>query len=65
MSERKTLTLKKPEMAEKIALSVLIGERYIDRKGRYIHQKYVHYKDKDEHTWVDVPLVPETYGMPA
>lgn len=59
-----TLTLKKPVDPVKIALSLQIGLRYIDRKGRYTAQALVTIcnADRSEQTWVDVPLVPETYG---
>lgn len=58
----KTLTLRKPPDPAKIALSLQLGERFVERKGRYIHQRRVYFGDKDEHTWIDIPLVPETYG---
>jgi hypothetical protein len=68
----KTLTLKKAPDPAKIALSLQIGHRFIDRKGRYILQVHVfktpvlgvHYSQANsaERTWVDIPLVPETYG---
>lgn len=63
--ERKTLTLKaKPVDPQKVALSLQMGFRYVDRKGRYIAQAMVTICNADhpEHTWVDIPLVPETYG---
>lgn len=71
--ERKTLTLKKPPDPAKIAQSLEIGFRFIDRKGRYILQKNVvyerpiidcsaHYVTQKETTWIDIPLVPELYG---
>jgi hypothetical protein len=60
------LTLRKPTPADpiKIALSLQMGFRYVDRNGRYIAQALVTIVDADhpDHTWVDVPLVPETYG---
>lgn len=79
--ERKTLTLRRPDPA-KIALSLQIGFRYVDRKGRYIAQVYVqkdlvHYHLGDDRSkppscslnycrsWVDIPLVPETYEAQA
>lgn len=60
----KTLTLRKAPDPQKIALSMQIGFRYVDRKGRYIAQAMVQIVNADfaEHTWVDIPLVPETYG---
>jgi len=60
----KTLTLKKPVDPIKVALSNQLGIRYVDRKGRYIAQAIVAIcnADQAETTWVDVPLVPETYG---
>lgn len=55
----------------KVALSEKLGFRFVDRGGRYIMQKlYVtywqlppnqHQGTEDSRTWVDVPLVPETY----
>jgi hypothetical protein len=46
----------------KIALSQLIGLRYISREGRYTQQVYIGVPSTNERTWVDVPLVPEVYG---
>ena len=63
--ERKTLTLRKPPDPEKIALSLKVGFRFVDRKGRYIMQAHVRYEEKNEHTWIDIPLVPEVYGAQA
>jgi hypothetical protein len=64
--DRKTLSLKKPADPEKIARSLQIGFRFVDRKGRYIMQAHipVGYQAQvpNEHTWVDIPLCPETYG---
>jgi hypothetical protein len=62
--KREVLTLRKPPDPQKIALSLEIGFRFVDRKGRYILQraKMVSYDSHDGHTWVDIPLVPETYG---
>jgi len=60
--QRKILTLKKQHDPQKIALSLQIGFRYVDRKGRYIAQALVAISDGTDHTWVDIPLVPETYG---
>lgn len=60
--ERKTLSLKKPVDPEKIARSIQVGFRFVDRKGRYILQTHVLFSDQQEHTWVDIPLCPETYG---
>lgn len=62
MPESRTLTLKKPPDPKKIALSELIGKRFIDRKGRYILQQRVRYDEASDHTWIDIPLVPEVYG---
>jgi hypothetical protein len=73
---RQKLTLRKPTPADpiKIARSLEIGFRFVDREGRYILQTlavtYVDsYGDSGGHdrtpidsTWVDIPLVPETYG---
>lgn len=50
-----------PADPQKIALSQLIGLRYISRQGRYTQQVYIE-ATSGEHTWVDVPLVPEVYG---
>lgn len=63
----KTLTLKKPVDPVKIALSLHLGYRYIDRKGRYILQArvnvcYDQIAQPHDYTWMDVPLCPETYG---
>jgi hypothetical protein len=60
--DRKTLSLKKPADPEKIARSLQIGFRFVDRKGRYIMQAHVRFETKQEHTWIDIPLCPETYG---
>jgi hypothetical protein len=65
--ERKTLSLKKPVDPEKIARSLHLGLRFIDRKGRYIMQARVSVAygisvSPNDHTWVDIPLCPETYG---
>ena len=59
-----TLTLRKPVDPVKIALSLQMGLRFVDRKGRYTAQALVTLDcgDRSDHTWVDVPLVPETYG---
>jgi hypothetical protein len=80
MYKRETLSLKKPPDPAKIAQSLQIGLRFVDRKGRYILQKYVKvvayelggnmagekYDSINEHrTWVDIPLVPETYEAQA
>ena len=71
--ERRTLTLKRPDPAtkpkvdpEKVALSLDLGVRFIDRGGRYIMQKLVVAYESGgmaerSRTWVDVPLVPEAY----
>lgn len=50
MSTSKTLTLKKPVDPAKVAQSLEIGFRFIDRKGRYILQKLetVRYERKVE-----------------
>jgi hypothetical protein len=72
------LTLRKPTPADpaKIAQSLQLGLRFVDRQGRYILQKHlVTYGDRRiaggvtyvdrvvvDATWVDIPLVPETYG---
>lgn len=61
--ERKTLTLRKPPDPAKLALSLQIGFRFVERKGnRYILQAHVRIEEKQEHSWIDIPLVPETYG---
>lgn len=76
--ERKTLTLRKsvPADPQKIARSLEIGFRFIDRKGRYILQRHIVMYDTRtkagaatevervavDSTWIDIPLVPETYG---
>lgn len=66
MYKRDTLTLRKQPPADpvKIALSLQIGFRYVDRKGRYTSQALVTIvkEGTSEQTWVDIPLVPETYG---
>jgi hypothetical protein len=62
---RPTLSIKKKDPAEAIALSLQIGKRYVDRKGRYIQQVYVRLEESTDHTWVDIPLVPEVYGAKA
>jgi hypothetical protein len=63
---RTKLTLRKPTPADpiKIALSLQVGLRYVDRNGRYTAQALVTIcpADHAEQTWVDIPLVPETYG---
>lgn len=71
--ERRTLTLRprvdpatKPKLdPTKVALSEDLKARYVDRGGRYIFQLMVVSYAADEsecsRTWVDVPLVPETY----
>jgi hypothetical protein len=48
----------------KIALSLLIGTRYVSREGRYTQQVRIEVVPgrSNELTWVDVPLVPEVYG---
>ncbi len=52
----------------KIALAQSIGFRFISRKGRYMLQTRMVLFAPDvpgleqEHTWVDIPLVPEVYG---
>jgi hypothetical protein len=48
----------------KIELSVLLGRRFISRKGRYILQErmVMFQGTTEDYTWVDVPLVPEAYG---
>lgn len=67
---RDTLTLRKPPDPAKVAQSEHFGFRFVDRKGRYIlqHLVYVGYdkpSSPPEYTWIDIPLVPETYGAPA
>lgn len=82
MLNKPKLTLRKPTPADpvKIAQSLQIGLRFVDRGGRYILQKHlVTYGERLmscdegsyvtlcaravlEETWVDIPLVPETYG---
>ncbi len=63
---RQKLTLRKQPPADpiKIALSLQCGLRYVDRGGRYTAQALVTIcpADHAEQTWVDIPLVPETYG---
>lgn len=52
----------------KIALAQMLGYRFICRKSRYILQARMVLFAPDvplgeqEHTWVDIPLVPEVYG---
>lgn len=62
--KRETISLKKPSDPTKIALSESLGLRFIDKRGRYIMQARVGILNADlaETTWVDIPLVPETYG---
>jgi hypothetical protein len=62
----------------KVALADALGLRFIDRGGRYIAQKLVvTYEERlptdltmnlilqeRSRTWIDVPLVPETYFVP-
>jgi len=66
VDKRAKLTLRKQPPADpiKIALSRQIGLRYVDRQGRYTAQAWVTILNADhaEQTWVDIPLVPETYG---
>lgn len=69
MSERKTLTLRPVPYvdATKIQRTEEIGFRFIERKKRYILQtRIVIYPaptvGTPEHTWVDIPLVPEVYA---
>lgn len=72
-----TLSLKKKDPAEKIAQSLQLGFRFVDRKGRYILQKQVVVYGERlgsemgctvvqtviiDSTWIDVPLCPEMYG---
>jgi hypothetical protein len=74
--ERRTLTLKKrPDPATKpqvdpakAALSEKLGMRFVDRGGRYIFQRLIVTYSSDavselSRTWMDVPLVPEAYGV--
>jgi hypothetical protein len=53
-----------PPDPAKIALSQLIGLRYVSREGRYTQQVRIEMAPgvSNELTWVDVPLVPEVYG---
>lgn len=77
MSGSKTLTLRPGPSIDpkKIALSQDLGFRFIDKRGRYILQmRTVIYPTavsevdrmpmlgRPEHTWVDIPLVPEAYA---
>ena len=72
MSERKTLTLRPLPFvsSEKIKRTEDLGFRFIERKKRYILQaRMVCYPEREdcpvskpEHTWVDIPLVPEVYA---
>jgi hypothetical protein len=59
-----TLSLKKKDPAEKLLQALQIGFRFVDRKGRYILQTSVviNVQDRQENTWVDIPLCPEVYG---
>jgi hypothetical protein len=78
---RQKLTLRKQPPADpvKIAQSLQMGLRFVDRSGRYIlQQRVVTYGERlmrsgdsfvtlcertvIDSTWVDIPLVPETYG---
>lgn len=66
--KRETLTLRKSPDPAKIALSLQVGFRFVERKGnRYILQGMVQIVNADhsETTWVDIPLVPEVYGAQA
>jgi hypothetical protein len=69
---RPKLTLKKPPPPVpadpvKMAQSLVLGHRYVQRDGRYIQQMRVMVNflaptSPNELTWIDIPLVPETYG---
>lgn len=76
--ERRTLSLKKrPDPAtrpkvdpKKAAIADQLGMRFVDRSGRYIAQKLVvtyefvcDAQRELSRTWIDVPLVPETYHV--
>jgi hypothetical protein len=64
---RELLSLRKPPDPAKIAQSLQMGFRFVERKGnRYILQArvlvgYDQPMSPAEHTWIDIPLVPETY----
>jgi hypothetical protein len=73
---RAKLTLKnrpdpatKPQVdPAKAALSEKLGMRFINRDHRYIFQRLIVSYTSDNatelsRTWVDVPLVPEAYGV--
>lgn len=76
--KREIISLRKSPDPAKIALALQLGFRFVERKGnRYILQAkilksevHVHYGDPASATcslnyctsWVDIPLVPETYG---
>lgn len=65
MSGRKTLTLRPIPIAnpKKVELSMHLGLRFVPRKDdRYILQARVRFDETDDHTWVDIPLVPEVYA---
>lgn len=62
MQHRKTIKLRRSPDPRKIALSQELKLRFVDIDGRYILQSQVFYAEKQESTWVHVPLVPETYG---
>lgn len=77
MSDRKTLTLRPVPYvdAAKVRKTEELGFRFVDRRGRYILQAHtVFYREVKlgeasgssvtvpEHTWVDIPLVPEVYA---
>jgi hypothetical protein len=66
MSGRNTLTLKPVTSInpEKLLLADRLGLRFIDRKGRNMLQArtVIIVDDNQDYTWVDVPLVPETYA---
>lgn len=69
MSDRKTLTLRPVPYvdAAKIRRTEEIGFRFIERQKRYILQtRIVVYPaptvGMPDHTWVDIPLVPEVYA---
>jgi hypothetical protein len=66
MSSRNTLTLKPVTSISpaKLELADKLGYRFIDRKGRNMLQArtVIFVNGSEENTWVDIPLVPETYA---
>lgn len=66
MSGRNTLTLRPVTAVNpaKLKRANELGLRFIDRDRRYILQAktVIFVNEQQENTWVDIPLVPETYA---